>query len=123
MVYKICGITEDPQCLNISFSVPKKFKTNEKVTIVAKVKNQYKKKSPPLKIDFSVTDHKTVIFHIPELFPNQVFDVPYSARWSKIGTKQYSVKMLSNIECQKFTGSIIVEKLGIDQKTPSESIK
>jgi hypothetical protein len=117
------GITEDPQCLNISFSAPKKVKTNEKVTIIAKVKNQYKKKSPPLKLDFSVQEHKSVTFHIPELFPNQVFDVPYSAQWTTVGTKQYSVKMSSNGQCQTFTGSIIVEKPVRYQKTPSEAIR
>jgi hypothetical protein len=117
------GITEDPQCLNISFSVPKKVKTNEKVTIIAKVKNQYKKKSPPLKLDFSVQDHKSVTFHIPELFPNQVFDIPYIAQWTTVGKKQYSVKMLSNSQCQTFIGSIIVEKPGKYQKSPSEAIK
>lgn len=106
------GMNEEPQCLNISFSAPKKAKTNEKVTIIAKVKNQYDKKSPPLKLDFSVQENKSVTFHIPELFPNQVFDIPYIAQWTEASTKQYSAKILTNSNCQKVTGSIIVEKPG-----------
>ncbi len=102
----------DPECLAISFSAPIKTKINERVTLIAKVKNQYPNKSAPFKINFIVQDHRTTTFHIPELFPNEVFDVPYSARWSNAGTKQFSVTIISSdTNCQECKGSIAVEAL------------
>jgi hypothetical protein len=101
----------DPGCLNISFSAPKKIKRNERVSIIAKVKNQHSSKTAPFKIRFKVQDHKTVTFHIPELFPNESFDAPFTAQWSKPGTKQFGVKIISNDNCPNIKGSIVVEAL------------
>ena len=102
----------NPCNLKIFFSAPNKVKKNEKVSIIAKIKNTSSaRKSQPAKIEFRIQDHRTITFHIPELFPKQTHEAPYSVQWSVPGTKQFSAKITSGKNCERSTGSIIVEAL------------
>jgi subtilase family serine protease len=102
-----------PRCLNISFSAPKKVKMFKKIAIVARVKNQYDRESAPVKMVFSVQNHPTVTFHIPELFPNQTHEIFHTVSWPTPGNKQFSARISSMDNCQPFTGSITVEELSV----------
>ena len=102
-----------PCGLVITFSAPKKVKLFEKVAIVAYIKNPWTFKSPPAKMDFRIEGHRTISWHIPELYPKQTHKIPYTVQWTREGTKQFSAKITSGKNCSWASGSIFVEGLKV----------
>ncbi len=104
------GIPPSACGLKISFSAPAKVKIFQKVAIVAKVKNPWSFKTPPTKLEFIIYDQPTIKMFVPELYPNQVHEIPYTVKWKTPGKRKYAARILEpGKDCPYTSGIITVQ--------------